>query len=628
MSGDARPTSGKGRGGNRGRGGRGGGRGGEPSSKPSGASAGRGNRRNRSGRGGASAAEKKAAAEQKKRDAEATAAAAAAAKAEEARLAEIERRQLLQTEYNNSIKNAITTLDSFASAAKLHENLRGQLDPQPIAAGENSALDEARHSFEKSKKSLKSDLRKCTAFVKKIKSGSYHTPAELNGPNNPIRTLNLTRYVEEVAAALTEPQTKVKQSDIPGIVMLCVEMHRRYETFSQSLIPALYAGVTGNSGSSDGEALPRRICLRLLTEFVIHGIITDLKPLVKVINEAAGIPAEKGKDYAVTDANLIVTFSKAGGHEILGCVPRSVRLDCELLQNEISGKGKGNLSLSEGDNNTEESPSIKVAATDSETPFVPTLSASLVEKAKVAIEDFTSTAPNSRAVPSNMTTNLHTHSLGVYHTLAKSYVATHRRLQKLEKRCEQDRLLQGNLSEAREKGLKDAKSLMESLTKSVESLSEVLDEDIPPLVEEEVVEEATDGKGIELWTKGESGSAERLGPFDDEETRSFYCDVPDFLSTKPHALLGISEADVERQKEKNKRQYGEDEEVEMAEMSVEVEDTLPMVEEEAEEDGNNEDEGDDVVMEEGNDSKEGKSVICNTPFLKLQLLLEVQLSLL
>ena len=617
MSGDARPTSGKGRGGNRGRGGRGGGRGGEPSSKPSGASAGRGNRRNRSGRGGASAAEKKAAAEQKKRDAEAAAAAAAAAKAEEARLAEIERRQLLQTEYNNSIKNAITTLESFASAAKLHENLRRQLDPQPIAAGENSALDEARHSFEKSKKSLKSDLKKCTAFVKKIKSGSYHTPAELNGPNNPIRTLNLTRYVEEVAAALTEPQTKVKQSDIPGIVMLCVEMHRRYETFSQSLIPALYAGVTGNGGNSDGEALPRRICLRLLTEFVIHGIITDLKPLVKVINEAAGIPTEKGKDYAVTDANLIVTFSKAGGHEILGCVPRSVRLDCELLQNEISGKGKGNLSLSEGDNNTEESPSIKVAAADSETPFVPTLSASLVEKAKVAIEDFTSTAPNSRAVPSNMTTNLHTHSLGVYHTLAKSYVATHRRLQKLEKRCEQDRLLQGNLSEAREKGLKDAKSLMESLTKSVESLSEVLDEDIPPLVEEEVVEEATDGKGIELWTKGESGSAERLGPFDDEETRSFYCDVPDFLSTKPHALLGISEADVERQKEKNKRQYGEDEEVEMAEMSVEVEDTLPMVEEEAEEDENNEDEGDDVVMEEGNDSKEGKSVICNTPFLKL-----------
>ena len=98
-----------------------------------------------------------------------------------------------------------------------------------------------------------------------------------------------------------------------------------------------------------------------------------------------------------------------------------------------------------------------------------------------------------------------------------------------------------------------------------------------------------------MWTKGDSGS-ERLGPFDDEETRSFYCDVPDFLSTKPHALLGISEADVEKQREKNKRQYGEDEEAEIVEMSGDVEETLPMVEEEGEDDEN--EKGEEVAMEE------------------------------
>ena len=73
-------------------------------------------------------------------------------------------------------------------------------------------MDIARNDFESSKKKLKSDLKKCTAFVKKIKAGIYPTPKELELPNNPIKTLNLSRYVEEVAGALTEPQGKVKQS--------------------------------------------------------------------------------------------------------------------------------------------------------------------------------------------------------------------------------------------------------------------------------------------------------------------------------------------------------------------------------------------------------------------------------
>ena len=75
-----------------------------------------------------------------------------------------------------------------------------------------SALDAWRQLLEQSKKKLKSDHNKCTAFVKKIKAGTYPSPNELKSPDNPIRTLNLTRYVEEVASALMEPQTKVKQA--------------------------------------------------------------------------------------------------------------------------------------------------------------------------------------------------------------------------------------------------------------------------------------------------------------------------------------------------------------------------------------------------------------------------------
>lgn len=155
-------------------------------------------------------------------------------------------------------------------------------------------------------------------------------------------------------------------------------------------------------------------------------------------------------------------------------------------------------------------------------------------------------------------------------------------------------------------GLSNARSLMESLKKSVETLAEVLDLNVPILEEEEdLADGASDGKGIELWSKNENGGDENLGPFDDEETRSFYCDVPDLLSMKPPALLGINSVDLERQKERNLRQYGDGGAEEEAE---EASGDLAMVDEDGEEDDDaaaaeEEDESKDVEMEEGDDGE-------------------------
>jgi hypothetical protein len=47
-----------------------------------------------------------------------------------------------------------------------------------------------------------------------------------------------------------------------------------------------------------------------------------------------------------------------------------------------------------------------------------------------------------------------------------------------------------------------------------------------------------------------------LGPFDDEEARSFYCDLPDLLTTIPPALLGLTQEDVLRIQAENQIRYG------------------------------------------------------------------------
>lgn len=362
-------------------------------------------------------------------------------------------------------------------------------------------------------------------------------------------------------------------------------MHRRYDGFASVLIPSLMASVTGNA--EEGEnTLPKRLCLRVLTEFVMHGIITDLKSIVKIVSEAAGAPSDDNKEYVVTDANIVVTFAKTGGHEILGVVPRAMRVECEKLQKEVSEKGLGKVGVIDADQAPGEQSETKQegnAPDDLENPFVPALSEKLIANAQSAIEGYNSTAPRVRAAPQTTSTTLRTHCLGAYRTLSNSYLATYRRLLKLEKRCEEDRLLQGSLSEAREKGLSDARTLLENLKKSVETLSDVLDVDPPALPssdEEEDNAQAADGKGISLWTKNENDNDENLGPFDDEETRAFYCDVPDFLETKPAALLGLNPADLEKQKERNSRQYSgleggdESEDVAMEVEDVETADTV------------------------------------------------------
>ena len=418
--------------------------------------------------------------------------------------------------------------------------------------------------------------------------------------------------------------------------MLCVHMHLRYPNFAEILIPSLLSAVSNNGGGGGGGAdgewgLPRRTCFRLLAEFVLHGIITDIRPIAKVIVDAAGAPSEEGKDYAVTDANLIVTFAKVGGNEILGAVPRSVKREMERLMMEVQGKGEGNLALvtepevavaipseqmepskdAGGDRqkpDDEKSSTIEKEASLLETPFVVTLSNELRRKCQSTIDDFNSTVPHSRAVPPSATSTLLRHTLGAFRSLSNSLVATHRRLLKLEKRCDQDRLLQGNLSDAREKGLNDARSLMESLKKSVEALSEALDVDAPVLDEEETSNvESSDGKGIELWSRNNAGD-ENLGPFDDEETRSFYCNVPDLLSTKPPALLGINANDLEKLKERNSRVYGGNSSEE-----VEEEGDMPVIEEEVgenagleeAEDGDEKDETMDLEGEVGGNDEKG-----------------------
>ena len=428
---------------------------------------------------------------------------------------------------NARVKEANDYLQSLAESVALHKENRAALCPGGLVA--------SRNAFETNKKSLKSDLKKCTAFVKKIKGGTAWSmkPDDIV---KDIKTLNLSRYVEEVVAAILE--AKLKVTDLPVVVALSRAMHERYPAFLENLVPGLWAVVTGKAADETGKN--KRIYVRLITEFLLNGIYTDTKPLIKLIADVTG--AKEG-NYIVTDANIVVAFVKTAGFEILGIPPESLKRYMNIVQEEAAKWEAHQKEMQDKSDEEKRQMDIVVVSTK------------LIADGKKYCTDV-SELLSERAVSSELGKELLTHCRGAYKFLSISLVATHGKLQKMEKRCEQDRLLSGSLTDAREKGLVDARKLKESLLRTVEALSDVLDLPMPRLKVEENEEAETGAGGLELWTKGGGEDGADFGPFDDEETKAFYCDVPDFLVTVPPALLGISQDEIEKRKAVNLLRFG------------------------------------------------------------------------
>jgi hypothetical protein len=104
----------------------------------------------------------------------------------------------------------------------------------------------SRKEHESNKKQLKSDLKKTTAFVKKIRS------INTEGLQQCIRdteTLNLTLYISEIVGAIVE--TAYKATDVPSMIKLCVHLHRRYDEFTSPLLNGLRVALFTAPGEDD-----------------------------------------------------------------------------------------------------------------------------------------------------------------------------------------------------------------------------------------------------------------------------------------------------------------------------------------------------------------------------------------
>ncbi|KAH8058828.1 hypothetical protein JL721_9396 [Aureococcus anophagefferens] len=129
------------------------------------------------------------------------------------------------------------------------------------------ALAESRAAYDAGKKALKSDLKRSTALIKKIKGGvTGDMEAGLLGD---ITTLNLTRYVSELVDAVAETK-KTKDRDAACAVAVCCGLHARHATFGPAVVAAL------ESLSTDHAALAK-LEAKSTKDALTHGALTEEK---------------------------------------------------------------------------------------------------------------------------------------------------------------------------------------------------------------------------------------------------------------------------------------------------------------------------------------------------------------
>jgi hypothetical protein len=520
-----------------------------------------------------------------------------------------EKERLLQ-QRTDSIKEAMRVIQSTLDIAQQHITSRNQF--QSV-----ETLKQIRADFELRKKTIKVDLKKCTTFIKKIKMGTYwnnvsspsttgttsiHQPSLQSVKNmidtitNDIASLNLSRYVEEVVAAILEScsianisttplssstanapgvntgsanATKIGSSELLIIVALIQAMYARYPDFLSNLLPPLWNALL-HTDAHNSNKHHRRLYVRLLTELMLHGLLSnhDIQKFMKCILEWTGYQNTTSNDTAqqqqqqhiVQDAIALVAFIRTAGFEVLGIVPTSLQNAIDTIRHEHH-LHQQYITKDDVDMDDSEQQELSDGIAKSVQNETVVMNPKLIDSAVQLADRLVPILTNQRAIPIETIDLLIKHCIAAYQAMSATYVQTYHKMKKLEKRYEQDRLIIGQLTAQREKGYVDALKLCDTLQKSVEVLSDSLHVPMPILISDDDENRManTGHAGIEVWTKeNESNLNENFGPFDDEETRSFYCDIPDLLATIPPALLGLSDEQVEKQKQSNLKKYSAD----------------------------------------------------------------------
>ncbi|VDK20958.1 unnamed protein product [Taenia asiatica] len=368
-----------------------------------------------------------------------------------------------------------------------------------------------------------STLKKNTAFVKKIRNLTESSKESLL---KDFEGLNLSKYVAEVATAVTEP--KVKMTDIPFMLRLCSLMHRRYSDFSSLLLDAWKKVFSQQKTEKAPNLSKLRVDLVFFADSITVGVLPE-NDSVRLL--ALQLTQLTNGDKNFVNISIVSSFVKACGDDWAGLIPRKYT----------------SLAKTYG-------------VTIRRSAFLPkerkTKCRSLFhDYYTAALERLTGMAKEARRV---IASNRHQ-----MFTKGEIHPERHEKEEQLVAACKK-------------------------FHEAVSILADVVDKEAPPAVEALLAVEEDENNGLK--TEGqlqpsEGGDTDNSALFEDEDTRLFYESLQDIRAMIPAILYKESEQSASKNAQPKKDDPASTDESSNDEIDVEkVESELAQAEEEAEED--------------------------------------------
>lgn len=335
-------------------------------------------------------------------------------------------------------------------------------------------------------RTLDSSIKRNTAVIKKLKQINEEQRESLM---DELRSVNLSKFVSEAVAAICD--AKLKSSDILAAVQVCSLLHQRYKDFSSTLVQGLMRTFFPGKSVDDVDA------------------DRNLKALKK--RSALKLLLELFFDGVIEDTGILVTIIK----------------DLASLEH-LKDRDAAHTNLS-----------LLASFARQARYFI-----GLPHPGEELVEEFFKglniTADHKKAFKKAF----HTY----YDAAVELLRSEHSSLRQLEHENAKILNAKGELSEENASSYEKLRKSYDQLYRGVSALAEALDMQ-PPVMPEDGHTRLTTGDDISsLGTGKEASVAEAL--WDDEDTRSFYENLPDLRAFVPAVLLGEAEQKVNDQTSK------------------------------------------------------------------------------
>ncbi|XP_039960408.1 regulator of nonsense transcripts 2 [Bactrocera tryoni] len=327
---------------------------------------------------------------------------------------------------------------------------------------------------------LDSSLKRNTAFVKKLKQ---FTAAQLDTLLKDMSGLNLSKYISEICAALSE--AKMKMTDVPAAVTLCSRLHQTYADFDAQFLEAWQKSLALKPGEKISNPSKLRVDLRLFAELVSSGVISSKQGLQLLGSVLINVISQDKEDHS--NFSIILSFCRHCGEEYAGLVPRKM----QNLAEKYGG-------------------------------------------AAIPKSDFL--APDRQQ-------NLRGLLKDYFKNLCKHLISEQQELLNMTKTIRRTMESKGEISNDKKEKCELMQANFDKLLSSAQTLSDLLDEPLPELTTE--TESCNAGTVIENML--EDATMGELDPWGDDETKSFYTDLPDLRQYLPN--FSAPKVDLEENEE-------------------------------------------------------------------------------